>query len=823
MRTERGVGVPGTAVLVAALVLLAGTEQARAAVALRPPIPGGEPALLLLFEEQPTGAGTAQFLGRGQGYRVRVGSSGAVISWSSAATALGITLVGADSKAPLTGQERTPSRVNYLRGADPSKWRVGVPLFGRVVSHGAYPGIDVAYHGDPAQLEYDFLLAPGADPGAIRIVFEGADSLRVHENGDLLLRVGATEVVQRAPVAYQETAAGRRLVTVGYRLGEGAGVRIALGAYDPRAPLVIDPVVVYSSHLGGAREDRVGSIALDAAGSLYLAGRTDSADFPTAGPVQGGVRAVDAFVTKLTREGALVYSTFLGGSGTDLAEELAVDASGSVYFTGVTTSADFPTRAALQPTLGGLGDAFVTKLTPEGDALVFSTYLGSTGSERGNGIALGPGGDVYVAGFTNSVGFPTTPNAVQPALRGGLDAFVVRLNPAGSAFVYSTFLGGSADDLNDFYQLDILAVDGEGNAYVAGRTASVDFPTTTDAFQRNNAGSLDAFVTKINPSGTSLVYSTYLGGSSNDVAVAIALDGVGNAHVVGTTFSSNFPVTPGAFDNTPGPCCLGDGFLSKLNSGGTALVFSTFLGGSGQTAAMTVVVDDGGSAHVSGYTRALDFPLVAPVQSFCSSCPTWPDAFVMKFDPQGASLLFSSYLGGQEWDAGNSLALDAGGSLYVAGEAFDTFPTTPGSLQPAFQGGVSDGFFMRIQLAPACAHLVLDVSGYFEGNGNFFTVSPCRLVDTRDPLGPRGGPELAAGITRAFTVAGACGVPLNASAVSLNLTAVQPTAAGNLRLYAAGSPLPLVSSLNFSSGQTRGNNAIATLNAEGRLAALCAQ
>jgi hypothetical protein len=607
---------------------------------------------------------------------------------------LRMRFVGANPEPRVKGLEELPGKTNYFIGNDPALWRANVPTYGKVRYEGLYAGIDLIYYSHRGHLEYDFVVRSGADPSAIVLGFKGADRLEVTDQGDLVLHTGAGAVRQRKPVMYQEVDGVRKEIPGGYVLADKHQVRFRVAAYDTRQALVIDPILFYSTSLGGSGDDAGLRLAVDAAGNAYVTGSTNSSDFPTtAGAGQTTLASTgDAFVTKLNPTGSgIVYSTYLGGSGQEDGLGIAVDAAGNAYVTGLTDSSDFPTTAAaVQPTFAGVADAFVTKLDPTGSALVYSTTLGGSGFDRGFGIAVDASGNAYVMGLTNSVDFPTTAGAVQPTLAGGwFDAFVTKLNPTGSALVYSTFHGGDGFDCSFG-----IAVDAAGSAYVTGLTDSRNFPTTAGAFQTTIGGSSDAFVTKLNPAGSALVYSTYLGGSGQDEGLGIAVDRADSAYVTGRTGSANFPTTVGAFRTTIGG--PGDAFVTKLNPAGSALVYSTAVGGSDFDRGFGIAVDAAGSAYVTGETFSSDFPTTAG--AFQTTFAGVEDVFVTKVDPTGSALVYSTYLGGSGYDLGSGIAVDAlpNANAYVAGlTASADFPTTPGAFQATFGGGV-DAFVAKI-------------------------------------------------------------------------------------------------------------------------------
>jgi hypothetical protein len=635
-------------------------------------------------------------------------------------------LVGANSTPKISAVDELPGKSNYFIGNDPKKWRTNVPTYAKVKYQRVYPGVDVVYHGTQGQLEYDFVVAPGADPGVIRLSFKGADRLELDAQGDLVLHTAAGEVREHKPVVYQEIVGVRQAIAGSYVLRSEAEVGFAVAQYDASQPLVIDPALVYSTYLGGSGFDEGFRIAVDSGGNAYVTGSTSSTNFPTAGgPYQaasGG--GTDAFVAKLNPTGtALVYSTYLGGSGIDEGLGIALDpgcgpapaALCNAYVTGETGSTNFPTTSgAFQPAFGGgFSDAFVAKLNAAGTALVYSTYLGGSGNrgDVGLGIAVDSVGSAYVTGYTDSTNFPTTPGALQTTFGGGLcyygyytcfDAFVVKLNPTGTApLAYSTYLGGSGDDFGHD-----IAADSGGNAYVTGETGSPNFPTTPGAFQPAfGGGSGDAFVAKLNPTGTALVYSTYLGGSGFDEGLGIALDpGCGpapaapcNAYVTGDTSSPNFPTTSGAFQTSLGALGGSNAFVTKLNPAGTPpLTYSTYLGGSTSDAGSGIAVDSLSNAYVTGTSNSTNFPITT--DAFQPASGGGADAFVTKLNPAGtAPLAYSTYLGGSDSDRGNGIALDSARNAYVTGFTVSTnFLTTPGAFQPAFDGGSGDAFVAKI-------------------------------------------------------------------------------------------------------------------------------
>jgi hypothetical protein len=639
-----------------------------------------------------------------------------------ARAAVRMQLVGADPGASAIQEQPLSGRINYFLGKDPSRWQAGVPTFGRAGFKEVYRGVDLVYYGNQSHLEYDFVVAPYADPGQIRLHFAGAQGVHLSAAGDLIVRTPGGALRWRKPTVYQRSATGARAaVAARFRLVALPGGRtdlcFTLGRYDHARPLVIDPVLVYATYLGGSGAhggDVVTSIAVDSAGSAYVTGYTGSLDFPAGvGAYQRANRSgsgSSAFVAKLNPAGtALVYATYIGGSTQDNANGIAVDAVGSAYITGRAFSADFPTTpGAYQRALKANHNAFVTKLNPAGDSLVYSTYLGGTGSDSTVAIALDAAGHAFVTGHTISPDFPTTPNAFQAASKSpvGGNAFVTELDIAGDKLVYSTCLGGSSEQ-GDFGKG--IAVDAGGSAYVVGDAFSADFPSTQGAYQRaiKALDNANVFVTKFNPAGTALVYSTYLGGSIADNGNSIAVDGSGQAFVAGNTFSPDFPTTPGSFQSrVRSPAGVVNAFVAKLNADGSALIYSTYLSGSAGCYTYRLALDKRGDAVVTGYTDSTDFPTTVGAYRRAGIGATVgkTHSYVTRLSASGDSLAYSTYLGGTGGDYAGALALDGNGDAYVAGYTGSAdFPVTPGAMQTvnkALAAGSAGAFVTKLTPIP---------------------------------------------------------------------------------------------------------------------------
>ncbi len=543
--------------------------------------------------------------------------------------------VGANTRPEIEGDDRLAAKSNYFIGGDPERWHTGIPAYKRVRYRSLYPGVDLVYYGGEEHMpEYDLILTPGARPNAIQISLEGGSGFSIDSNGDLVIRTKSGDVRQRKPRAFQTEHGRREEVDCRYLLTGKDCIAFQLAAYDESRSVVIDP--------------------------------------------------------------ELVYSTFLGGSAYDGASRVAVDPSGNAYVVGTTASANFPTSNALQGKyMGGdsscqCGDVFIMKINSSGSALIYSTYLGGKGADQGIGIAVDAAGNAYISGTTGSADFPLV-NPIQSVMQEY--AFASKLSAGGDTLVYSTYLGGGGD----------IAVDGSGSAYVAGSTTSPDFPTVNPiqpklggaaCTTRDCRSSSDGFVTKLNATGTAMVYSTYLGGNDYDAVSRIVVDSFGNAYVAGTTSSRNFPT------KNPLQALLNgaeDAFVAKINSAGTALVYSTYLGGSFSDGASDLAVDSSGNAYVVGSTSSLDLPLVNPLQATLKANYRFgSNAFVAELNNSGSALLFSSYLGGSQSDAANTIALDSAGYIYVAGlTSSKDFPLAF-PIQSAYGGGNSNGFVTKL-------------------------------------------------------------------------------------------------------------------------------
>jgi uncharacterized protein (TIGR03437 family) len=652
------------------LLLLAGTAMAAPAVKW-----GNIP---LSFEPN-TGQASAEvrYLARGSSYTLYL-ANGAILLAGHNESPLRTKLSGANPSARITGEAPQASSSNYFVGSDPSKWRTSVPNWEKVRYAGVYPGIDLLYYGKDGNLEYDWIVSPGANPTMIRMVFERTDQLSIDKHGDLVIRVANNEYRHKRPIIYQEVAGKRVLVGGAWQL-HGTEGSFRIGAYNHNKELVIDPPLIYSTYHGGSGLDYAYAIAVDSVGSTYVTGGTGSTNFPTTAPLQSNLRgAEDVFVTKINPSGtAKMYSTYLGGGGPDEGHGIAVDVQGNAYITGSAGSIDFPTKNAIQATQGGSGDAFLAKLNATGSALVYSTYLGGSATDSGSAIALDAAGNAYVVGTTFSTDFPTK-NAFQSSKGAQQDAFVAKINSSGTAWVYATYLGG-----NNVDEGNAIAVDAAGSAYVTGYTASTNFPLASP-LRSSNAASVDAFVAKLNPAGSALVYSTYLGGSATDYGTAIAVDSSGSAYVTGLVTSDDFPVV-NPIQSTLSSHAVGDVFVTKFNPSGSALTYSTYLGGGSEDDAYALAIDASANVYITGRTNSSDFPLTNPIQTTRFAF----DMFVTEINAAGSAKLFSTFIGGSGSESGRGIAVDRLGNIHVAGEGTSTdFPMVK-PLQGTSGGGAA--------------------------------------------------------------------------------------------------------------------------------------
>lgn len=618
-----------------------------------------------------------KFVGRGDGFGLLLKTEGAVLALNnrkigpagesthcSARSAketvpahlVTMKLEGANTTAFLSGVEEQRARANYFIGNDPCKWIRGVETYSGVLYSSVYRGIDLMFHSNERQLEYDFTVAPGADAKEIRLRFDGVDRVTLGQEGALLLRTSAGDLKHERPVAYQETAGSRLPVSAAFKEMTDGTIGFQVGDYDHTLPLVIDPVLVYSTYVGGAASDFGRGITVDAAGNAYIVGDSFSSDFL----FRASTTNSDVFIGVLASNGLLLTYGFFGGASNDFATGLAVDGSGNVYLCGSTESTDFPRVNSVGSALLGASDAFVVKMTPNLQQFFYSSLIGGSGQESGIGVATDTAGSAYISGRTSSQDFPLV-GPIQSSYGGGdSDAFVSKLAPDGKTLVYSTYLGGSGTE--DLQNRSGISVDGTGNAYVTGDTQSSDFPLkgAVQPAKNGNTSTSDAFVSVINPSGSDFVYSTYLGGTNDDFGLAIVTDQSMNAYVAGRTRSTSFPGSTATRTSTT----TSDAFVAKLNPSGSAISYLTFIGGAnGDDAANAIAIDSGGNVVIAG-SAGPGVPTVSSIQSFFKGGAD--DALIATLGASGA-VTFSTYLGGSGDDEALGVALGTDGAIYVTG------------------------------------------------------------------------------------------------------------------------------------------------------------
>jgi hypothetical protein len=587
-----------------------------------------------------------------------------------------------EGSAPVTpvADQQLPTKSHYLRGNDPSRWRTDVPSFAQVRYPALRPGVDLVCHGDGSAFEYDLVLAPGRDVEDLRIFVEGAVALSILPSGALALATSQGDFVQGLPAAYQSREdGGREPVAVSYRLFDSNRIGFEVAEFDRSRALVVDPVLSYSTFLGGTSADSAEAVAVDLRGSVYLAG-TALEGFPaSAGSLQSKCGGdTDAFVAKLAPDGrSLVFATYLGGSGDDAAASIAVDRDGNTYVAGQTLSPDFPTANAIEPAPCGPQAGFLAMLDTTGSLLVYSTYLGGSEADTATGVTVDALGDAFVTGQTQSPSFPLE-LPLQSALAGGTDIFVSKLGPGGTTLLYSTYVGGLHDD-EGFG----IALDAAGDAYVTGATFSLDFPEQGGIPSSGMGG---AFLFELDPGGSSFVYSVTLG-ADVDQGQAVAVDSSGNAFIAGLAASGLYPVLhplPGA----PDPSGT-HAFVTKIGASGASMAYSTLLGGSNFDSATGIAVDGSGDAFVTGYTYSSDYPTVAALQTDPVTIVNGIAAFVSEIEPDGSGFIYSTYLGGAGSTYAYGIAMGPGPLAYVVGATGDLdFPTQNG-LQPAFASGTA--------------------------------------------------------------------------------------------------------------------------------------
>ncbi len=646
-------------------------------------------------------------------YRGRFGDHPVAFRRNDASLTLGSATVrlralGAATSPVVEGLGRHAAKSGYFFGKRESAWRANTPQFSSVRYREIYPGIDLVYRPAGKRLEYDFVVAPGSSPETIRVEFAGAASVRLDADGNLSVVAGGAELRQPKPFIYQDTPEGKRRVDGGYRLLGANSVAFEVASYDRTQPLVIDPIIVRASYFGGGNVDVARAAAFDGRGRLWVTGYTTSQDMPVGGEPFRDVRAgnkdvfVAVFNPLLNGPNALLYSSYFGGSGEEEGRAIAIDPAGTAHITGFTSSTDYPARVGYQDVNGGDRDVFVTQvnLDTRGDAsLWYSTYFGGPKQDVGNAIAVSSDGRVFVVGYSDSVEFPLLGGPMQTSVRGGFDAFLIELQPGlqgRASGIYSTYLGGGSTDIGTG-----VAIGTNNRIYMSGYTMSGDFPIAGSSYQDVYKGQGDVFLTRVNrdrPGLDALDYSTYIGGADLDQAYALAIDATGRLYLAGVTFSSDFPLSPNAYQTKYSN--EGDAFVLRFDTTlprGQQLTYSTFAGGNRTDVAYGLVVDAQGRIVITGYTFSGDYPTNG--DDIQRDLQGGFDAFISWFDPAlpaAQGLACSTFVGGEATDAGFGVALDATGNPFVVGTTTSRdFGVPEGSLQQSL-ASFTDGFIARI-------------------------------------------------------------------------------------------------------------------------------
>jgi hypothetical protein len=703
------------------------------------PISSAFDKLPFTFEANQGQAGAqAKFIAHGKGYSAFLTTGGMILSlrpskavlaqpmaqavpttspYQPLKTTLQFNLLGAAQNPIVLGEDQRPGRVNYFFGKDPKHWHTKVPTYAKVRYKNIYPGIDLIYYGNHQRLEYDFEVSAGGDPNRIRFEIKGADQLQLDSNGDLILKISGDELRFQSPIVYQESQGQRVDVDGRYVMTDSTHVGFRVAQFDSSKPLVIDPVLVYSTYLGGRGGEYPTGMAVDSGGSIYVGGYTDSIDFPltTLSPGDSHV-----FVAKLDATGSnLIYTDYLGGSSDDNAYALTLDGTNNVYISGSTASSDFPMVSAFQGSYPGAPSAFLTKISPDGSSLLYSTYFGGNGYGVSVGLAVDGSGNMLIAGYTTSTNLPVA-NAYQATVSAnaggvfGVYGFLTKFSPDGSSLAYSTYFGGSSNVegvcqgspcwIEPLSYIAGMAMDSSGSAYVAGNTTTSDFPVTSGAYLTTDSipeNGQVGFVGKFDSSG-SLQYSTYFYDSSGlpGSIDAIAADESGSAYITGQAISDvTFPITSTSICD---PSVSGEGcsfaFVTKFDPTGATLLYSTFLGLNNYAQPAALKIDSNKDAYVVASTCNPSLSLVNPIEPWTNpdDFVCW-EALVVEIDPTATSQLWSTYLGGSLDSYGLGLTLDSNGNVFVLGRtgAAD-FPTTQTAFQNQYGGGALDAFVLKI-------------------------------------------------------------------------------------------------------------------------------
>ncbi len=623
------------------------------------------------------------------------------------------------------GRELLPNRNNYFLGNDQTKWYTEVPNFKEIIYENIYDNIDVCYYFTSKGLKYDLIVHPGGDPNDIRLSYQGGKDLVIDPKGNIILQTKLWEIVDSELFIYQKNKTDKSRVDGEFKILAPMTYGFQLiGDYDKNEDLIIDPLI-FSTFIGGINKDRGENIAIDSGGNLIITGSTQSSNFPNTTGANDTTynEGTDVFVIKLNSNGTLpIYSTFIGGSSYDFGDGVAVDFNGNVYITGYTQSSDFPnTTNAFDNSYNGVQDIFILKLNPLGSKLIYSTFIGGSSHEYSYDIVTDSNGNAYVTGYTNSSDFPNTSGAYDRTYNGGDDVFICKLNSSGSNLTYSTFIGGSSYEMG--YD---ITIDSEDNVYITGVTGSVDFPNTTGAFDESFNVVYDAFVLKLNETGSGVIYSTFIGGLGGDVGYGITIDINNQVYITGETKSTDFPITPNAYNST-----IRGVFILSLNKNGSELLYSTFIGlGTGKS----ISIDINGNVYITGYTGSPKFPTTPNAND--SSFNRRNDCFILKLDPKDSSLLYSTFIGGRWDDYGNDIVIDENGDIFITGitDSHD-FPTTSGSFDTQYNSdGDAFALKLRINNFPSVQDLNISKSTVFRTDSIYLYANALDLEESENNL-----------------------------------------------------------------------------------------
>lgn len=660
---------------------------------------------------------------------------------------------------------------HFFKGNNPSKWANNVAMYEEVLLQEVYHGIDLRYYFQNGSLRYDFIVHPHADPNDIQLSFEGDEGNFIDKKGDLIFYTRFGEVRQSELFTYQQIGKNKSPIASQF-IKSGNKIQFEVGKYNQNLPLIIDPLI-YSTFLGKEFADETSGMHVNSDGSVYLSGATVNSDFPTTtgayNTIFAGVR--DIFITKFNPTGNnILFSTFFGGNSTDQSAHLSVDANGNLYITGITSSQDLPATTGVigQTWNGGISDAFVAKFNPEGAQLIYSTYLGGSNDDFGRKVLADNDGNAYAIGSTKSTNFPTTSGAFRQFLTTGSfgnwnDVYVAKINPNGTSLIYSTYIGGNeSENAND------AVLDANGNVFITGTTFSSNYPVTQGSIQQTLSGNRDAFITKLNASGSALIYSTYLGGNNIDDGRAISIDPSGNAYVTGLTRATDFPVTSGAFgqnynENT-------DAFLSKIDASGNQLIYSTYLGGSGDDQGRCVFVKNG-FAYVGLECSSQDFPTTSDAYNTTNNGIV--DILLLKMNISGSDLEYASYLGGSSVDLIYSIYVDDNEYIYMSGGTLsNNYPVTSGAYDETYNLDI-DVFLTKFSLL--CG--AFDLSVAFNNNTltSNQTNATYQWLDCNNNLSEIEG---ATAVSFTPTESGSYAVAITASGCTLNSNCVDVISSG---------------------------------------------